>query len=140
MGTLAQQFESGQQSSEKGHFRNLVLIARFDGKIEDSERALLMRIAQRLSLTDEQVKEIFDHSENYPIIPPYSREERYERYIQLLQMALSDGKMDSAQENFVRKLGVSLGFSSETITEKTNVIIDKLRGGMTRDEVLENIL
>lgn len=140
MGTLAQQFESGQQSSQKGHFRNLVLIARFDGKIEDTERSLLMRIAQRLSLTDEQVKEIFEHSENYPTIPPYSREERYERYIQLLQMALVDGKMDGPQEKFVRKLGVALGFSEETITEKTNIILDKLRDGLSRDEVLEIIL
>lgn len=140
MGTLAQIFESGEQTSQKGHFRNLVLIARFDGKILESENALLKRIAQKLALTDEQVKEILEHSENYPVIPPYSVEERYERYVQLLQMALIDGVMSHEEESYVKKLGAALGFSDEVLELKTKLIIEKIKSGINRDEILESIL
>jgi uncharacterized membrane protein YebE (DUF533 family) len=140
MGTLAQIFESGEQTSQKGHFRNLVLIARFDGKIIESEKNLLKRIAQKLALTDEQVKEILENSENYPVIPPYSVEERYERYVQLLQMSLVDGVMSQEEEVFVKKLGTALGFSDEVIELITKQIVDKIKSGLNRDQILETIL
>lgn len=140
MGTLAQLFETGEQTSQKGHFRNLVLIARFDGKVMDSERKLLQTIANKLSLTQEQVSEIIDHPEQYPIIPPYSREERYERFIQLVEMALIDGVMTAEEEKYISKLGVSLGLSTETISEKFKVIVEKVKSGVTRDQILAGIL
>ncbi|MFT6983985.1 MAG: hypothetical protein ACJAUD_002765, partial [Crocinitomicaceae bacterium] len=34
MGTIAQQFESGGQSSDKGIFNNLVMLARVDGTVD----------------------------------------------------------------------------------------------------------
>ena len=90
MSSLAQLFESGEQARQKGHFQNLVLLARIDGVISVQENLLLQRVARRLSLTDEQVKEIIEHPEDYPSTPPVSREERYERFIQLIQLLTAD--------------------------------------------------
>lgn len=140
MGTLAQLFESGEQTSQKGHFRNLILIARFDGKVMDSEKKLLQTIANKLSLTQEQVSEIINHPEQYPVIPPYSREERYERFIQLIEMALIDGVMSAEEEKYISQLGVSLGFSSETVSEKFQIIVEKVKSGATRDQILTGLL
>ena len=140
MGSIAAFFETGEQTSQKGHFRNLVLIARYDGVILDKENNLLNKIAQRLSITDEQVKEILENSDSYPVIPPYSREERYERFIQLIQMAMIDGVMSHEELIFVKHIGISLGFSDETIESKTKVIIDKVNSGLSKDEILESIL
>ena len=140
MGNLSQLFESGEQTGQKGHFMNLVLIARFDGKVNDSEKKLLQAIASRLSLTPEQVSEISDNPEQYPVIPPYSREERYERFIQLIEMALVDGVMSEEEEKLVDQLGVSLGLSAETVAEISKVIISKVKAGHSRDEILDAIL
>ncbi len=140
MGSLAQLFETGEQTSQKGHFRNLILIARFDGKVMDSEKKLLQNIAGKLSLTNEQVSEIIDNPEQYQVIPPHSREERYERFIQLIEMALVDGVMSHEEEKLINKLGVSLGFSSETVTEKSKVIIEKVKSGVKRDQILSGLL
>ena len=51
MASIASHFESGKQSSNKSHFRNLVMLARVDGKVGEEELGLLNRIASRLSLT-----------------------------------------------------------------------------------------
>ncbi len=140
MSSLAQFFESGEQSRQKGHFRNLVLLARIDGIVSAKETQLLKRFANRLSLTNEQVQEIFDNPDDYPFVPPVSREERYERFIQLIQLLDVDGISDPQEEKMVKKMGIALGFTSERIEEKFPIILQHLHNGMNREEVILAIL
>jgi uncharacterized tellurite resistance protein B-like protein len=140
MSSIAHLFESGEQARQKGHFLNLVMLARVDGTVSRQENLLLQRVARRLSLTDEQVQEIMDHPEDYPMIPPVSREERYERFIQLIQLLVADGQSDREEEQLVKRYGVALGFTPERIDEKFPIILEHLRKGMTRDSVLEAVI
>lgn len=138
--SIAQLFETGEQASQKGHFRNLVLIAKSDGVMANEEKALLDKIARRLSLTPEQVKEICDNSDNFQSFPPANREERYERFIQLIQMVCIDGKIEANERKLAIRLGVSLGFDEVGIEDKFQTIADLLLKGHAREEVLEQIL
>lgn len=140
MGTIAQLFESGEQSSDKGYFNNLVMLARVDGKIDTSEVNLLSRIAVRLGLTSEQVKEIIEHSDQYPMVPPVSREDRYERFIQFVKMICVDGTVDATEEKLVSKYGTALGMTEERINEKYPIILERVKAGVSRQDILEEIL
>jgi len=140
MGTIAHRFESGEQSSQKGHFRNLIMLARVDGAMDEEEKTLLNKLARKLSITDEQVKEILDDSNNYPMIPPISREERYERFIQLIQMIAVDGEVSEKEDLLAHRYGFALGFTQETIDEKYPVILEKVNAGMSREDILDSIL
>lgn len=140
MGTIAELFESGERSADKGYFNNLVTLARIDGKIDTVEVNLLSRVAVRLGLTSEQVKEIIDHSDQYPMVPPISREERYERFIQFVNMICVDGTVDASEEKLVSKFGTVLGMTEEQITEFYPIILDKVKEGVSRQDILEEIL
>jgi|SRR6218665_2892923 len=140
MSSIADIFESGERSRQIGHFKNLVLLARIDGEVSNLEQQLLNRIARRISLTDEQVKEICDHPEDYPNLPPATREERYERFIQLIQLIVADGRVDSNEVKLVKSLGIALGFTPTRIEEKFPIILEHLRKGMTRESVLEAVM
>lgn len=140
MSSIAHLFESGEQARQKGHFLNLVMLARVDGTISPQENQLLKRVAQRLSLTDEQVQEIKDNPQDYPMIPPATREERYERFIQLIQLLVADGISDIEEERMVKHLGIALGFTPARIEEKFPIIIEHLRKGMTRESVFEAVI
>ena len=140
MSNIAHLFESGEQSRQKGHFMNLVMLARIDGTISRQENQLLQRIARRLSLTDEQVNEIIEHPNDYPMIPPVTREERYERFIQLIQLLVADGQSDKEEEQLVKRYGVALGFTPDHIDEKFPIILEHLRKAMTRESVLEAVI
>lgn len=140
MGTIAQIFESGEQSADKGHFKNLVMLARVDGQVEEHEIKLLSRIATRLSLTSEQVKEIVEHPENYPMIPPFSLEERYERFIQFVKMLYVDGTVDPTEEKLVSKYGTALGMTEGQIETNYPIILEKVKEGLSRQDILEEIL
>lgn len=137
MGTIAQQFESGSQTANKGHFKNLIMLARVDGKIDIEEKGLLTRIAKRLSLTQDQVQEILDHPENYPMIPPSSLEERFERFIQFVQMILIDGHIEPSEEKLIAKYGIALGFNEDQVQEYEAKIIGHLKDGMDRSDILD---
>lgn len=137
MGTIAQQFESGEQSSQKGMFNNLVMLARIDGKVEQSELNLLGRIASRLSLTEEQVNEIIEHPDAYPMVPPSTKEDRFERFIQFVEMICIDGVIDATEEFLANKYGLALGFNSEEITKIEAEIIEYIKQGKDRGEILD---
>ena len=140
MGTIAEQFESGAKKASKGHFNNLIMLARVDGKIDIEEKGLLGRIANRLSLTQDQVQEILDHPENYPMIPPSSKEERFERFIQFVQMMLVDGHVVPSEEKLIGKYGIALGFKDEDIQNHEAKIVKLLQEGLNRSEVLEQFM
>jgi uncharacterized tellurite resistance protein B-like protein len=140
MGTIAQLFESGEQSANKGHFNNLVMLARVDGKVDDTEIKLLARMAKRLSLTDEQVKEIIEHSDSYPMYPPVSKEDRYERFVQLIQMIMVDGVIDENEKSLVNKYGTALSISDAEIEKNFDVIVEHFKAGKSKDDILEAIL
>ncbi|GAB5415981.1 MAG: hypothetical protein Crog4KO_07620 [Crocinitomicaceae bacterium] len=140
MGTIAQYFESGERSAQMGLFNNLVMLARVDGEVAASEQNLLNRIASRLGLTAEQVQEILDHPEAYPMMPPSSKEERFDRFIQFIEMICIDGVVDPAEENLADKYGIALGFESEAIAEIENNVIEQFKAGKSRGEILEAML
>jgi len=140
MGTIAQIFESGERSADKGIFNNLVMLARVDGKVAETEQNLLKRIASRLSLTDEQVQEIMEHPGSYPMVPPSSKEERYERFIQFVEMICIDGVIDPAEENLANKYGIALGFDSDTIDSVEKTVIEHFKAGKSHDQILEAMM
>lgn len=139
MGTIAQIFESGERSAHKGLFNNLVMLARVDGEVAVSEQNLLKRIAKRLSLTDEQVQEIMEHPDSYPMVPPVSKEERYERFIQFVEMICIDGVIDPAEDKLANKYGLALGFTDD-IHEIEMQVIEHFKAGKNRGEILEAML
>lgn len=140
MGTIAQLFESGKKAADKGLFNNLVMLARVDAAIDDAEVKLLTRIAKRLSLTNEQVSEIIEHPESYPMLPPVSKEERYERFILFIQMVVVDGDVDPKEQKLLVKYGLSLGFKQSQIEELEPRILKLAKAGIVRSEILEQVM
>ncbi|SFT55340.1 Tellurite resistance protein TerB [Lishizhenia tianjinensis] len=133
-------FESGEKAKYRGHYRNLLLIACADGGIDDQEQALLDRIASRIGLTTDQVAEIKANPANFPTVAPTTREERYERFIQLMQMVAINGHADANELKLVRKYGIALGFTEESMDEKFELILKHLLDGKSRSEVLDKVL
>lgn len=140
MATLAQLFETGEQSSQKGHFRNLVLLARLDGSLSETEDKFLQKIARQIGLTQEQVEEIKKNPMDFPTIPPQDIEERYNRLINILQLVLEDNIIDEKEEGAVVNLSLALGFTKEEIQSLVPAIAGQIKNGKTKDQILGHYL
>lgn len=140
MGTFTHLSESGEQSSSKGHFIQLIALAQVDGRIVPDEEKLLQKMAVRLSITEEEAAELMSNPSDYHFIPPASREERYERFIHYIQLVHADGVVHPMEIKLLNKLGQGLGFTQERMNEKLPIIIGHLRNGMNREAVLNALL
>ena len=140
MGTIARLFESGKQSSDKGLFNNLVMLARVDGKIDDAEVKILARTAKRLSLTQEQIAEIIENPNSYPMTPPIGKEDRFERFIQFIQMVVVDGEIDPLEQQLIEKYGIALGYNQEQIEKYEPIIVALALDGVKRSDILDEMM
>lgn len=140
MGTIATVFETGEKSALKGHFHNLVMLSRIDGKVEDSEQKLLNRLAKKLSLTDDEIKTISEDEHNYPLYPPVSKEDRLERLIQLIEMILIDGTISNSEDTLITKYGIALGFDEDSLALLSEEIIAKIKQSLNTEEILSELL
>jgi len=108
--SIAQLFESGERTQDKGHFKNLVLIANADGVVTAEETKLLNRIGKSIGLNEAQIKSVSENPSQFSIIPPVSKIERLEQMVQLIKMMQSDGDIDTHEYNLLELLAVKLGF------------------------------
>lgn len=140
MGTIAHAYGSGSQASKEGMFSNLVVLARVDGRIDQSEIDLLDKIARKLSLTNEQAKHIMDNPDEYPMIPPAGKEERLERFIVFVQLTCADGEIDAKELKMIHKYGIALGFSEDEVENLIDEIIGQTQAGNDFDTIFNNII
>jgi uncharacterized tellurite resistance protein B-like protein len=126
--SIADVFESGEQKQNKGHFRNLVMIAKSDGIVNDEELQLLKNIARQIGLSDEHFDQIIENPEDYPINPPENKEERNERLYRLVQMVLADEEVAFSEIKKVSKFAVALGYpvdkAEDVAVKATRSVID----------------
>jgi len=110
--SIAQLFESGERTQDKGHFKNLVLIANADGVVTAEETKLLNRIGKNIGLNEVQIKSIVENPSQFSVIPPVSKIERLEQMVQLIKMMQADGDIDAHEYNLLELLAIKLGFNS----------------------------
>lgn len=136
--SIAQIFESGERTQDKGHFKNLVLIANADGIVTEEETKLLNRIGKNIGLNKEQIDSIKENPSQFTIIPPVSKVERLEQMVQLIKMMKADGTIDKHEYNLLEILAIRLGFKSINDVD-VNKALNLLEEGEDVEFITESI-
>lgn len=136
--SIASYFESGETTQDKGHVKNLVLLARVDGTVSDEELILIHRIGRHVGLTYGQIGEIIDNPNNFEVIPPVSKVERLEHMIHMVDLIHVDGVIDSKEMNLISKFAIQIGFKSNEDAHVSE-ILDLLNEGLTYDEIVARL-
>ncbi len=116
--SILKAYESGAHESNISHFAAIVKLASVDGSINEQEKTILKRLAFKLDVSDEEVKLILKNPEKYPLIPPYTLEERKERLEDLFSVIYADHKIDSEERKLIDKYAIGLGFTNERAKEE----------------------
>jgi uncharacterized membrane protein YebE (DUF533 family) len=137
--SIASYFESGETTQDKGHVKNLVLLALADGHINDEELILIHKIGRHIGLTYAQTGEIIDNPNGYPVIPPASKIERLEHMIDMVNLIQIDGIIDENEMKLISRFSVQIGFNSVSDAH-VGEILDGLNAGKSTDEIVESIV
>ena len=112
---LSEMYINGRQRQNRGHFANIVKIAKADNKITFEEEVLLQKMARRLSVNQAFYKIILKNPNQFPINPPSNLEDRIERLFSLAQMVVADGDVAPEEITLMQKLAIGLGFTSTNV-------------------------
>lgn len=113
--TVYEMYTSGIQKQNRGHFANIVKIAKADNKVTKEEEELLIQMAKNLNLSTENFEKILENPYSFPINPPSNLEDRIIRLFGLTLMVLADGDVAKEEISLMHKIAVGLGFSSTKI-------------------------
>jgi len=126
--SIAEIFEGGERTQDKGHFKNLVLIANVDEHLDDVEIVVLHKIGRRIGLTYTQIGTIIDDPKKYTVIPPISKDERFEMLIDLVRVMVADNVIDDKEMALVERFAIQLGYRSIEDIDVESVIALIARG------------
>lgn len=111
--SILEAYESGEHICNVAHFATMVKLANIDGPINSDEEIVLKRLAFKLDVSEEEVKAVLKYPGNYPLIPPYTLEDRIERLNDLFEIINADHIIDVQERKMIYKYAIGLGFSSE---------------------------
>jgi len=136
--SIASYFESGEIKKDKGHVKNLVLLANADGELSDEEFILIRRIGRHLGLTYTQIGEIIDNPNKYTVIPPVSKRDRFEHMIDMINLIQIDGIIDTNEMNLISKFAVQIGFKGIEEAYVSEILTD-LNEDVHKDDIIDKL-
>lgn len=126
--SIAEIFENGERKQDKSHFRNLVVIAHSDGELSVKEEELLQDIGSDLGLTNEQLNDIKNNLDKYPVHPPANKTERFEQIVDLIQMVQVDGNVGVDETKVLEKVAVKIGYRDLNEVDVESILALIVRG------------
>lgn len=104
----------GEQKHNINHFASLVKLAMADGEISKEENNLLNRVAKKLHIHDEQVKNIIATYKEYQVTTPHGYDDRIELLYDYTKMIYADAEVAGEEVSLLRKTCVGIGFPVST--------------------------
>jgi uncharacterized tellurite resistance protein B-like protein len=106
-------------ATEIEHFRNLVSLSVADGKIDESERIALSKIAYERGIPFDRMNVMLKHAAEYVFLIPQNMIEREKQLSEMIQFAMVDGEFAKAEYDLIKTVAEKLGFSNEELERYT---------------------
>jgi uncharacterized tellurite resistance protein B-like protein len=129
----------GDHAKAKSHIRNLIRIASADGTIDDKEWKLLIRIARKFELSEEDVKDIMNKIDSMSFTPPANKEDRNLQLYNLGRMVLADGEKDTEELKKINRFAIGLGYRPDTVEGLVDKVISMIEAGSSSEDAIEAI-
>lgn len=107
-------------ATEIEHFRNLISLSIADGKIEDSERVALAKIAYERGIPHDRMNVMLKHAAEYVYLIPQNMIEREKQLSEMIQFAMVDGEFAKAEYDLIKTVASKLGFSDTELEKYIN--------------------
>jgi len=108
-------FEHQYLSYKKNHMKNLLALAKADGKVHPREEKLLYKIGKRYGLKERQIKSILENSEPVRPVIPDNHHDKLNILYDLLLMIHADEKVESGEVVFFEEAVKKFGMKRELV-------------------------
>lgn len=101
--------------TEIEHFRNLISLSAADGKIEETEKIALAKIAYERGIPLERMNVMLKHADEYKYLIPQNMIEREKQLEEMIHFAKVDGEFAKAEFDLITHVAEKLGFSQQEL-------------------------
>jgi uncharacterized tellurite resistance protein B-like protein len=98
------------------HFRNLISLSAADGKVEETERIALSKIAFEKGIPLDRMNVMLNHANEYIYLIPQNMIERERQLEEMIQFAKVDGVFCKAERELIEVVAERLGFSKDELS------------------------
>ena len=102
------------------HFRNLVSLSAADGKISDTERVALSKIAYERGIPLDRMNVMLTKADEYVYLIPQNTKDREKQLEEMIQFAMVDGEFAKAELDLITIVAERLGFSKSELEQYLN--------------------
>lgn len=123
---------------QKWHFFNLYCMAVSDGEFALQEQEAIYRIAQQQGLNPETINNIVTEV-GPPPFSPDTLEDKITFLYDLTQIAWANGLIHPAEEALLQRFVIKFGFPKENAEEIVAYFLDKVKNGVTTEQIMEEL-
>src|SRR5438046_596329 len=102
------------------HFRNLISLSAADGKVEETERIALSKIAYEKGIPMDRMNVMLNHANEYKFLIPQNMIEREKQLEEMIEFAKVDGEFCKAELELISHVAERLGFSKQELEQFIN--------------------
>lgn len=104
-------------TTEIEHFRNLVSLSVADGKIEETERIALSKIAYERGIPIDRMNVMMKHASEYIYLIPQNTIDREKQLNEMIDFANVDGEFAKAEYELITMVAEKLGFTKAELDQ-----------------------
>jgi uncharacterized tellurite resistance protein B-like protein len=97
------------------HFRNLVSLSAADGKIEETERVALSKIAYDRGIPLDRLNVMLTKASEYQYLIPQNHLDKERQLKEMIDLALVDGEFAKAELDLITMVAEKLGFAKNQL-------------------------
>lgn len=135
--TMLNVFDSSNKRRIKTHLRNLIHIANIDGHFDDSEKAIVTKMAQKFGVTNEELEQMIAEDDHYDYHPPFDLEERFELLYDIFMMITADEQVTDSELRMFKILALGLNINHEKVDTIFQFMIDNATPDADPDELFK---
>jgi uncharacterized tellurite resistance protein B-like protein len=110
-------FKSDREGIRRSHVKNLVTVAMADGRLDIDEWKLLMTIAKRLGMEEEEIKLIRSNPDQVSFVPPKKYDEKVQQIRDLVAVMTIDHIINQKELELCKKISLKLDILPQMVDE-----------------------
>ena len=128
---------NAQEQQRLGQLKNLVMLASADGRVTDSELAVLLAVASRENISPEEFNNVIENPDSISISLPEDEDTKlaYLRdMVALMALMMVDGELDEQELAICKIYAMALGYRGSIVDGMIAGVIDQLDADGLTDE------
>jgi uncharacterized tellurite resistance protein B-like protein len=109
-----------------GQLKNLVMLAAADGRVTDSELAVLVAVASRENITPEEFNNVIENPDSVTIALPEDEDTKLAYLRDMVAMMMVDGELDEQELAICKIYAMALGYRGSIVDGMIAGVIDSL--------------